>query len=671
MMNSSAVLRRVGAALLLSALLAAGASTADAATFTPLTLQNGWTNGPFGNRNAGVSLVSGIVEFDGVIASGSPNVPAFTLPVGLRPATNVYVPVDLCNATKGRLLIQPSGSVTVQSEGAFSNAQCLTSLEGASFAPSASGFVTLALQNGWTSAPFGTSAAAVQLINGIVHFKGAIANGASAVAFTLPAGFAPATMVYLPVDMCNATSGRLMISPSGTVSVQAESAFASAQCFTSLDGASFALSASGFTGLPLTPPWTSAPFATSNAAAEDIDGIVHLKGAIASGSGQAFTLPSGMRPEATVRVPVDLCNATGGRLVISSSGAVSVEAENGAVSNETCFTSLDGVSFAAANFTPLALQNGWTRGPLIEAAPASAIVEGIVYFKGAFGFGTSAVAFTLPAGQRPATDVYIPVNLGNTNNGRLFIAGGTGVVSVQAEGGGFQNAVDFTSLEGASFAPSATGFTPLALQNGWTNAPFSTSNAAVGNIGGVVHFKGAIASGNGSPFTLPAAFVPAQSVYVAVDLCNATKGRLFIAGGSGIVTVQAANGTVTNTQCFTSLDGASFVLDQGGSTALVPINGWFGAPFGTRGVALIDLAGIVHLSGAIATATRGAPFTLPFTLPPALIPADNAFIPIDLCNATKGTLVIAGGTGEVQIAAENDTTNAQCFTSLEGAFYSL
>jgi hypothetical protein len=88
-------------------------------------------------------------------------------------------------------------------------------------------------------------------------------------------------------------------------------------------------------------------------------------------------------------------------------------------------------------------------------------------------------------------------------------------------------------------------------------------------------------------------------------------------------------------------------------------------------VALIDLAGIVHLSGAIATATRGAPFTLPFTLPPALIPADNAFIPIDLCNATKGTLVIAGGTGEVQIAAENDTTNAQCFTSLEGAFYSL
>jgi hypothetical protein len=42
-----------------------------------------------------------------------------------------------------------------------------------------------------------------------------------------------------------------------------------------------------------------------------------------------------------------------------------------------------------------------------------------------------------------------------------------------------------------------------------------------------------------------------------VDLCNATNGRLFIQP-SGVATVQAENGTFSNAQCFTSLDGVSF-----------------------------------------------------------------------------------------------------------------
>jgi hypothetical protein len=57
--------------------------------------------------------------------------------VAFRLATNVFVKVDLCNATNGRLFIQPSGVVTVQQKlgNPFSNAQCFTSLDGASFAP--------------------------------------------------------------------------------------------------------------------------------------------------------------------------------------------------------------------------------------------------------------------------------------------------------------------------------------------------------------------------------------------------------------------------------------------------------------------------------------------------------------------------------------------------------
>jgi hypothetical protein len=46
------------------------------------------------------------------------------------------IPVDLCNGDKGRLNIQPDGVVVVEAEnGDFAQAQCLTSLDGASFAP--------------------------------------------------------------------------------------------------------------------------------------------------------------------------------------------------------------------------------------------------------------------------------------------------------------------------------------------------------------------------------------------------------------------------------------------------------------------------------------------------------------------------------------------------------
>jgi hypothetical protein len=206
-----------------------------------LALQNGWTNAPYSTRNAGVALVSGFVQFKGAIANGTSAV-AFTLPSAFRPLTDVYVPVDLCNSHKGRLIIQPTGVVSVQAEGAFSDAQCFTSLEGASFAVSAASFTALALQNGWTNAPYSTRNAAVTNDVGIVRFQGAIANGTPSVAFTLPIGFRPATNVYVPVDLCNAHKGRLFIQPSGDVTVVAEGGtFANAQCFTSLEGTSFAL----------------------------------------------------------------------------------------------------------------------------------------------------------------------------------------------------------------------------------------------------------------------------------------------------------------------------------------------------------------------------------------------------------------------------------------------
>ena len=336
-----------GGALLIASLT--GGSTSAFAQFAgpaPLTLVNGWSDAPFSTSHVTVEEVAGIVQFRGAIAGGT-SAAAFTLPASLSPAANVYIPVDMCNATNGRLLIQPNGSVSVQAENAFTNAQCFTSLDGASFALTTTGFTALTLINGWSGGSFGTGIPAVQKINGIVHFQGAMStSGTNAEPFVLPKGFRPITNVYIPVDLCNATNGRLNIAPTGVVTVEAETVFSNAQCFTSLEGAWFAASASGFKALTLINGWTEAPFTTSKAEAANEYGIVYFKGAIATGgtNAQPFTLPVAFRPVTNVYVPMDLCNATKGRLLIQSNGSVTVQAETN-FADAQCFTSLDGVSF--------------------------------------------------------------------------------------------------------------------------------------------------------------------------------------------------------------------------------------------------------------------------------------------------------------------------------------
>jgi hypothetical protein len=309
---------------------------------------NGWSNTIFGTTPAAVGIVSGIVTFRGAISTSGTNPVATVLPAAYRPPTAVYVPVDLCGATKGRLIITPDGTVTVQPKGAFTTASCFTSLEGASFAVSGV-FTGLSLQNGWTNAPFSTRNAAVTLDAGIVHMEGAIATaGTNAIPFVLPPGFRPSTQVYVPVDLCSANNGRLNIATDGTVTVQAEGGtFTNASCFTSLEGVSFAVSTSNFTPLTLVNGWTNAPFSTRNAGAFTDKHMVRLEGAIATSGTNAvpFTLPPEFRPPSVVYAPVDMCSATNGRLIISTDGTVSVQAET-AFSNASCFTSLESVAYS-------------------------------------------------------------------------------------------------------------------------------------------------------------------------------------------------------------------------------------------------------------------------------------------------------------------------------------
>ncbi len=337
------------AALPPSALAAAAGPTA---TFTKLTLLNGWGTYPFGSASPAVTDISGIVYFKGAMSTSSSNTKnvAFVLPPGFRPAKYVNVPVDMCNATGGELNIAPTGVTQVISEGANSNATCFTSLDGASFALSTSSFTALTLQPGWTEFDNLYRKAAARVAGGIVHLEGEIKTaGTNPAAFTLPAGFRPSTNVSVLINVCTGSIGRLDITHSGAVTVQPENNdFFLAQCGTSLDGASFALSPTSFTALTLQNGWLNAPGGTATAAARDISGIVHFRGGISTNgtNDEPFILPAGFRPANDVYIPVDLCNGDKGRLNIQPGGVVVVEAENGDFAQAQCLTSLDGASFA-------------------------------------------------------------------------------------------------------------------------------------------------------------------------------------------------------------------------------------------------------------------------------------------------------------------------------------
>lgn len=309
-----------------------------------MPLVNGWGGAPFATRSATAVVRNGIVTLKGAVSNGTADL-LFTLPVGLRPETITYVAVDLCNAVPGRLVIQPSGTVTIQSATDFAAAQCFISLEGAKFALSATGFTPIALVNGWTGSPFGTSPPAAALIDGVVHLKGAIGNGTEGFAFTLPPAMRPEADVYIPIGLCNTAKGRLLIQSNGAVTVISLNSFAEAQCFTSLDGISFVPSANGFSPLGLANGWIGGPFATRAPGASILGDTVYLKGAIGGGAiGGAFTLPPLMRPPSNVFVPIDLCNANKGRLFIQPTGEVVVAAQTD-FAHAQCFTSLEGVSF--------------------------------------------------------------------------------------------------------------------------------------------------------------------------------------------------------------------------------------------------------------------------------------------------------------------------------------
>jgi hypothetical protein len=320
------------------------------AHFRPLVLSNGWTEAPYSTTRPGVTKVSGIVHLRGAVATTALNTVPFVLPSGFRPSANVYVPINLCAASKGRLLIQTDGTTTVFPEGGvWSNAQCFTSLEGVSFPADASDTTPLVLEPGWadTNARYGTRSPAVKKVDGIVHLQGVVADGTASKLFTLDAQFRPSAQVYIPVDLCLARKGRIIVQTDGVVRVAAFSQFSDATCFTSLEGAWFATGQTGFAPVTLQSGWTNSfGFGTRGPKVGNLGGIVRFQGAIQGGTdGVVFNLPRELRPATLAFSPIDLCGGAKGRLVIRPNGDVTINTVSGGFSAATCFTSLEGASF--------------------------------------------------------------------------------------------------------------------------------------------------------------------------------------------------------------------------------------------------------------------------------------------------------------------------------------
>ena len=205
----------------------------------PLTLQHGWTGGPFQTRSPAAAVVGGVVHLSGVIATNGTDRHPFVLPPAMRPAATVFVPVDLCQAHDGRLRIGASGTVTVQAEDSFAGAQCSTSLDGVTWVVRPAGHTTLVLENGALARPRHTRTPRAGLMGGIVRLSGALQAGSSTAIFTLPPALWPSSVSYVQVDLCHGANGRLVIDLDGVVTVESEGDLTAAQCFTSLEGASF------------------------------------------------------------------------------------------------------------------------------------------------------------------------------------------------------------------------------------------------------------------------------------------------------------------------------------------------------------------------------------------------------------------------------------------------
>lgn len=331
----------------------------------------------------------------------------------------------------------------------------------ASAAPANPPVQKLTLMNGWVSenGTYSTGNPGVAVDgNSVVHLSGSLGGGSSDTeAFTLPAGDAPASNIYVDTYTVGNTVGYLIISTSGA----AFPIGSDVSGYTDLAGISFPSAGSGLTNSypTLENGWASADptYGTGDpAAAIDSEGIVHLSGSLEDGTAgdTAFVLPKADRPPSDTWIETYTFGGTTGFVFINPAGDVVPDG-----SNAGSYTSLAGITFRAKSSilaaNSLKLENGWT-GNSFSAGKATVTRDqyGVVHLAGgvAASSGTGP-AFVLPSSDRPSHYLYqTTYNFGGATGAVVIYPNGSVYLEGQSTGtSGVSTADEFTSLTSITF----------------------------------------------------------------------------------------------------------------------------------------------------------------------------------------------------------------------------
>ena len=309
--------------------------------------------------------------------------------------------------------------------------------------------------NGWHSAEsrYSTGNPSWAVKGGVVYLSGSIlrSTGTSALFGVLPTQARPSHKMWFTVYTLDDTTGTVYIYPSGQMFVSS-TPVGNANGFTSLAAVSFPVKSSAHTTLTLLNGWHSeqSTYQSGDPSYTVKGGVVYLSGSLAtSGTSDQFAvLPRAARPAHVEYITVYTFTGTHGTLELDPNGAAL--AYSGLT---TSFTSLAGVSYPVASAVrhKLTLRNGWHSEQSVwnSGDPAYSVSGGVVSLSGSLATTGSNEAFAvLPAGARPAHDLYIKVYTYGSSVGTVLIEP-SGVMF--AYGPGAVNARKFTSLAAISY----------------------------------------------------------------------------------------------------------------------------------------------------------------------------------------------------------------------------
>jgi hypothetical protein len=244
---------------------------------------------------------------------------------------------------------------------------------------------------------------------------------------------------------------------------------------------------------------------------------------------------------------------------------------------------------------------------------------------------------TLASANAPAADEWYPAVEANNVVQPVVILPSGGVV-VNAGNNGF------LSLENERVSSSATGWTPLVLQNGWHQAA-AVDQPSWSQDGSRIELRGGLSGGTTGQVIaqLPPNERPETAEWYAVVTADNVIGALVV-HANGQVVLQAGR------SAFLALDGIRIPLaGKVSTTSLTLQNGWHQAPGVDPVGVTADGAGFATLSGG---ANGGSVGQVLATLPSSYAPSKDVWFSVVTANNVVEPLVVHPN-GQVALNAGN------------------